>query len=311
MAVSEAHYRQGMRQLAAAVTVITAAHEGARNGLTATAAMSVCAEPPRLAIAVNKSASALPFILGAGAFAVNVLRYDQDAIASRFASSKTRGEARFEHGAWGVLDTGAPVLHDAAASFDCVIESAVEIGTHLLLIGDVRALRVNPGDHPLLFLDGEWASLIQANSAAIEQYGATVAQSIKTVDQAAAHAGSPTDKLRMFVKSFTSLNLAHSPVTRSFFHHEPYLPSAKLAEINAAKNQFDQGLRALLEEGMRSGDFDIDDASVTALAITGMVSWTHRWYSEEGRDTPEQIGEKLAAMAMAMVHARSVEPAAR
>jgi flavin reductase (DIM6/NTAB) family NADH-FMN oxidoreductase RutF len=306
MAVTEAQYRQGMRQLAAAVTVVTATHDGARNGLTATAVMSVSAEPPRITVAVNQSASALPMLLAAGRFAVNVLRYDQDAIASRFASSKVKGEERFAQADWTSLETGAPVLEDAAASFDCVIEHAYEVGTHLLLIGDVRALRVNPGEHPLLFLDGAWASLIQANQTAVEEYVETVQRSIATVRDAACRTGTPTDKLREFVRRFTSLNVSSSLVTRRFFRHEPYLPSARLAEINDAKNQFDHALRELLEEGMRNGDFDIEDPSVTALAITGMVSWTHRWYSDEGRYSAEEIGEKLTAIALSMVRARAV-----
>lgn len=305
MAVTDEQYRQGMRQLAAAVTVVTAEHEGVRNGLTATAVMSVCAEPPRLAVAVNKSASALPFLLGAGNFAVNVLRYDQDAVASRFATSKVRGEARFEGETWERLATGAPVLQGAAATFDCRIESMQEVGTHMLVIGDVQALQVSPNDQPLLFLDGGWASLIQANKAAIEQYGATVAASIATVDAAAAHAGRPAEKLQEFVRRFTAVNIAYTGVTKGFLNHEPYLPPGKLAEINEAKNQFDRKLRQLIDEGVRSGDFVLGDPGLTALAITGMVSWMHRWYREEGRYTPGEVADHLTRLVMDMVTARS------
>ena len=308
MAVTDAQYRQGMRQLAAAVSVITATHAGARNGLTATAVMSVCADPPRLAVAVNKNASALPLLLASGCFAVNVLRYDQDAVATRFSTSKLSAELRFADESWIALDTGAPVLADAAASFDCGIASTQAVGTHQLILGDVRALHVSPSDQPLLFLDGTWASLIQANSAAIAQYGEIVAKSIQAVDQAAARNGSSADKLEEFVRGFTAVNIAHSGITRGFLNHEPYLPPGKLAEINEAKNQFDRKLRQLIEDGMRSGEFDLHDPSLTALAITGMVSWIHRWYREEGRYSPEQIAERLTGMVINMVRARAAHP---
>lgn len=303
MAITDEQYRQGMRQLAAAVSVITAQHCGARNGLTATAVMSVCADPPRLAVAVNRNASALPFLVGAGTFAVNVLRYDQDAIATNFATSKVKGEARFEGANWGVLATGSPVLDGAAATFDCRIASTTEVGTHLLIIGDVQALQVSPNDRPLLYLDGTWASLIQANSAAIAQYRETVAQCIQAVDKAAAHDGPPGAKLQEFVRGFTAVNIAYTGITRGFMNYEPYLPPGKLAEINEAKNLFDRKLRQLIDEGVRAGEFELDDPGLTALAITGMVSWIHRWYHHEGRYTPDEIAAKLTLMVMNMVKA--------
>lgn len=311
MAITDEQYRQGMRQLAAAVSVVTAEHEGVRNGLTATAVMSICADPPRLALAVNKSASALPFLLGAGSFAVNVLRFDQDAIASRFATSKVRGEARFEGEQWERMATGAPVLQGAAATFDCRIESTTGVGTHLLIIGDVQALQVRPHDQPLLYLDGTWASLIQANSTEIAKYSETVAKCIQAVDHAAAHDGPPVEKLQEFVRGFTAVNIAYTGITRGFLNHEPYLPPGKLAEINEAKNLFDCKLRQLIDEGVRTGEFELDDPGLTALAITGMVSWIHRWYRHEGRYTPEEIASKLTRMVMDMVTARPVAAQSR
>lgn len=303
MAITDDQYRQGMRQLAAAVSVITASHEGGRNGLTATAVMSVCADPPRLAVAVNRTASALPFLLGSGAFAVNVLRYDQDATAARFSTSNVRGEARFEGDQWGTLTTGSPVIAGAAATFDCRIVSTTEVGTHLLVIGDVEAIQLSPNDRPLLFLDGTWASLIKANQAQIAQYDTTVAQCIAAVDAALARPGSSREKLGQFVRAFTAVNIAQTGITRGFLNFEPYLAPAKLAEINEAKNLFDRKLRQLIDEGVKSGEFQLDDPGLTALAITGMVGWIHRWYRQEGRYTPEEIAERLTKMALNMVRA--------
>ncbi|RYX90051.1 MAG: flavin reductase [Comamonadaceae bacterium] len=307
MAVTDDQYRQGMRQLAAAVSVITATHEGARNGLTATAVMSVCAEPPRLAIAVNRSASALPFLLGAGALAINVLRYDQDAVASRFAGGQHKGEARFEGSEWGTLSTGSPVLGDAAATFDCRINSMTEVGTHLLIVCDVEDIQVRPNERPLLYLDGAWASLIRANATEIGQYTETVQKSIATVDNAAALGGTPAEKLQLFVRGFTAVNIEQTGITRSFLNFEPYLPPGKLDEINQAKNEFDYKLRQLLMEGVDSGDFELDDPGLTALAITGMVGWIHRWYRHEGRYTSDEVAARLTRLVMDMVKTR--EPA--
>ena len=51
--VSGSDFKEGMRHLAASVTVITVDHNGKKDGLTATATCSVSAEPPQLLVCVN------------------------------------------------------------------------------------------------------------------------------------------------------------------------------------------------------------------------------------------------------------------
>ncbi len=160
-AVSGEAYRQAMRRFGAAVSVVTTRCGPVRNGLTATAVMSLTAEPPRLAVAVNHGASAFAMLRDSGVFAVNVLRHDQAWIAERFAGvGGVKGEVRFDDALWVDDVTGAPVLEPCAAAFDCRIERVIEIGTHSLLIGAVQSVRIGPGGRPLLHIEGGWASLI-------------------------------------------------------------------------------------------------------------------------------------------------------
>src|SRR5687768_16548600 len=111
-------FKHGMRQLAAGVNIVTVVHEGARDGLTATAVCSISAEPPHLLVCVYASAGAHWPIHRSGAFCLNVLARDQEAIARRFAGmdGSPRIE-RFALGAWDELTTGAPALKDALANF--------------------------------------------------------------------------------------------------------------------------------------------------------------------------------------------------
>ena len=83
--ISDSDFREGMRHLAASVTVITVAHNGTQDGLTATAACSVSAEPPQLLVCVNREAGAHDLIQEKGEFGVNVLARNQENIAKRFA----------------------------------------------------------------------------------------------------------------------------------------------------------------------------------------------------------------------------------
>src|SRR4051812_9237673 len=82
-------FKQGMRALAGAVTVVSIqGHEGTVSGLTATAVCSLSAEPPSLIVCVNRSASIAPALKLDAEFSLNVLAEDQIDIAQAFGGQK-------------------------------------------------------------------------------------------------------------------------------------------------------------------------------------------------------------------------------
>ncbi len=164
MAVDAQEFKRGMRQLASAVCVITTSVDGVRNGLTATAVMSLTADPPQIGVAVNKSASAFAMLSASGRFAVNVLSRAQHPVAEVFAGAGgLKGAARFDAGdaIWSTGVTGAPLLGDASVCLDCSTARQVDLGTHVLFVGLVEDVRACDERAPLLFLDGDWAGLIR------------------------------------------------------------------------------------------------------------------------------------------------------
>ena len=152
-------FKAGMRQLAASVTVITAAHDGTKDGLTATAICSVSADPPQLLICVNQLASAHGLIRDAGSFGVNILAREHEDIAVRFAGmdDSERGD-RFGLGTWTRIATGAPILRDALAGFDCTISEKVDAGSHSIFIGRIVGIHYQQGE-PLLYGNGAFTGL--------------------------------------------------------------------------------------------------------------------------------------------------------
>lgn len=164
MAVDAREFKRGMRQLASAVCVVTTSVDGVRNGLTATAVMSLTADPPQVGVAVNKSASAFAMLSTSGRFAVNVLSRAQQPIAEVFSGAGgVKGAARFETGdaRWSTGVTGSPLLDAASVSLDCSTARQVDLGTHVLFVGLVEDVRACDERAPLLFLDGGWGGLIR------------------------------------------------------------------------------------------------------------------------------------------------------
>lgn len=154
-------FKLAMRRMAAGVTIITTCDNGERGGLTATAVCSLSADPPQLLVCVNRSTHAHDVIKRGANLCVNLLARRHKALAARFAGQKkgVMGEDRFHAGRWTTLKTGAPVLDDALASFDCVVRETVESSTHTIFIGQVVDVRLRAEGHPLLYAGGSYAGL--------------------------------------------------------------------------------------------------------------------------------------------------------
>ena len=55
---------------------------------------------------------------------------------------------------------------------------------------------------------------------------------------------------------------------------------------------------AIIEGGMRVGEFRVTDPKITAFAVTGMSNWTAWWYSPNGRSTPDEIARCMTELVM-------------
>lgn len=156
-----AAFRCAMRNVAGTVAVIAVGKQkGQRTGLTATSICSLSDDPPALLVCVNRSASAHSRIRADRCFSVNVLAEDQQMLANRFAGrEQVAGEARFAIDQWTTLETGAPVLLDAIAVFDCELSSEYQTPTHSIFVGLVRDARVQVAEAPLVYLRGAYAAV--------------------------------------------------------------------------------------------------------------------------------------------------------
>lgn len=158
-AADPADFRLAMRELAGHVSVIATGVGADRTGFTATSVSSFSAEPPTLLVCLNRTSSSYPVLVRSGAFTVNVLHAEQQAVAERFSGvGGIKGEARYEGARWTTLCSGAPALAGAAAVFDCVLDELIERHTHAIVIGRVVAVAVEPGRSALLYRHGRYGA---------------------------------------------------------------------------------------------------------------------------------------------------------
>jgi flavin reductase (DIM6/NTAB) family NADH-FMN oxidoreductase RutF len=146
-----------MGLFATGITVITAQVAGEVHGMTANAVMSVSLDPLLVCVSVGRRARMDDFLQRAGAFVLNILAEDQQALSQYFAGAwkyATPPEHRFEP--W----VGGPRLVGCLAAAGCRVETAVDGGDHRLFLGRVHALYRGEGRFsPLLFFGGRYHRL--------------------------------------------------------------------------------------------------------------------------------------------------------
>jgi flavin reductase len=151
--VDQKIFRDGMARLGAAVTVVTTDGPAGRRGLTVSAVCSVTDAPPSLMVCINQRSGSHDVITANGVLCVNVLAGRHEGLSEAFGGRADPGLDRFGGVSWTTLVTGAPVLADAAAAFDCRIKLARSIGTHSAILCEVQAMTVSDTAEGLIYFN--------------------------------------------------------------------------------------------------------------------------------------------------------------
>ena len=146
-------FKAAFRRYPTGVAVISAAGPDGPVGLTASSVASVSLAPPALSFSVLRSFSARA-ILEADSFTVNLLGPGHAGLAREFAHS---GGSRFtEDQGWRLLPTGEPVLPGALASLRATPMHRLPVGESTVVVAEVHAVLLGPGDGRLIHHNREF-----------------------------------------------------------------------------------------------------------------------------------------------------------
>jgi flavin reductase (DIM6/NTAB) family NADH-FMN oxidoreductase RutF len=140
-------YRHALRNVAAAVAIVTAFDaNGDPYGTTVSAFTPLSMEPALLLVCLDNSSRLLTLIEPRTPVGVNVLAAGQADLGRRFADQTSD---RWRDLAWRV-HAGAPALTERHAFIGIEATELIPAGDHTLVVGRVRAADWEPGE-PLLY----------------------------------------------------------------------------------------------------------------------------------------------------------------
>lgn len=136
------------KQISHGVYVIGVTDGAYQNAFTAAWVMQVSFKPLLLAISINPEHYSYQLLQAGGVCTVNVLGQEQYAIAEHFGHSDKDKMIDFQ---WQTDKTGAPILSESLAYFDCEVSHYSDAGDHKIAICKViSAARLKEGC-PLLY----------------------------------------------------------------------------------------------------------------------------------------------------------------
>ena len=136
-----------LRNLTSPVVAITSRRGEKSNGMISDGAIraSIVPDIPRVAVFIHKFNLSHDLIFETGAFALHILHQEQIDLVIKlgFVSGRDRDKlADVPHRAGS---TGAPILEDCYAWFDCLVINVMDTGSSTCFLGEAEGVGRGPG----------------------------------------------------------------------------------------------------------------------------------------------------------------------
>lgn len=197
-----------------------------------------------------------------------------------------RRQAALAEGGEGYKSRRDEIVREAAKAFQ-------EKGYEATTLNDIAA-RLKTDRASLYYYVGSKEELLQ------EIVRVVLDENVLTAERVMAEAKTATEKIQALVEY----------MIESFDRHYPhmYVYVEDMARISRQKTdwakdvvhkakQFESIVVEILEEGRSDGSFRSDlPNNISALALFGMINWTHRWHKPGSPHSTKEIAETFCAL---------------
>jgi AcrR family transcriptional regulator len=109
-----------------------------------------------------------------------------------------------------------------------------------------------------------------------------------------AHIADPVARLReTMARNITLVTLDSSKEVTIILHEHQTLTGAAKQEINTRKKRYVGFLEAGFRQALERGQIRPVDPTLAAFSFLGVVLWTYKWYSAEGKISPQQLSDGM------------------
>jgi AcrR family transcriptional regulator len=130
-------------------------------------------------------------------------------------------------------------------------------------------------------------------------------RTLDLVREAAASSTEPGRRLAAIAREFGRHHAEGHTWARIVNYELDALSPEHREEVRALRIGIEHEVRSTIEAGVAAGDFAVPDAGMATTAVLSLGIDIARWYREDGRWTPADVGEHLAELALRIVGAEA------
>lgn len=113
----------------------------------------------------------------------------------------------------------------------------------------------------------------------------------------------PAEKLRRLIHAFVHMIIDELHGTALTLDLQALSP-ARLRRVIAKRDRFDRGLRAIVRDGVKRGQFAPGDPKLVSFAVLGAVNWIPRWFDPRGPAGSEDVARAFSDLLLRGLGAR-------
>lgn len=134
---------------------------------------------------------------------------------------------------------------------------------------------------------------------------------LQLVTEAAASSTVPVEQLRAVVRAFAEHHAENHTHARIVNYELAALRPEHRKVIARLRRKIEAQVRSIIDTGVESGSFELADPGMITLAVLSLGIDIARWFRDEGRWSPAEVGEHYAQLALRLVGAKPATRSAR
>lgn len=144
---------KAFHKLSYGLYIIATELDGRKFGYIGNTAFQVTSEPAQVVISSHKNNFTTSKILASGSFSISVLKKEVNtSLIGEFGFMSGADIDKFRNHNTISSVTGAPIILDSSVAwFDCKVVNSIDVGSHILIVGEVLDSDVLSGDEPLTY----------------------------------------------------------------------------------------------------------------------------------------------------------------
>lgn len=114
----------------------------------------------------------------------------------------------------------------------------------------------------------------------------------------------PKNRLERLVKGHLQVIVQELPNATVFFHEWRFLSPKLQTKIVTRRDAYQAHFHKTIEEGVKTGDFQVEDSQLATLFILSALNWTYHWYHPGGKLSLDGLSKHYFNLILATLKAK-------